>query len=135
MAAALRRIWAARPSPPWLLSLVGAAKPTLEAAEASLTPVSDIRLSAVVSTAPSARGAPFFDRQGGLVAVLAAPSGPPKRLAGVVLAEPHEAIGVPALKAFLGPAVEAEAAGNEGVGAAELARRMRGAIVAVYCAP
>ena len=41
-----------------VLSLAGANKPVLEAAEASLTPVGADRLSAVVSIAESARGAP-----------------------------------------------------------------------------
>ena len=117
-----------------VLSLAGANAPVLEAAEASLTPIAADRLSAVVSIDESARGAPLFDGQGGLVAILAATGGPPRRLGVVVLAEPHEAIGSGALKAFLGPAATAAASPAGAIGAAEIARQMRAAILPVYCA-
>ena len=68
-------------------------KTVLEASDANLAPISGTREAVVAALSKSARGAPAFDRQGALVAFVAPISAEPKRLGGVVLAEPHELVG------------------------------------------
>jgi len=105
----------------------------LEAADSPSAAMGEGRQGAVVALAASARGAPIFDRQGGLAGLVAPFAGAPKRRGGVVLAEPHETIGAEAMKGFVAFAEAPPPA--EPLGAAEIARRMRGAIVGVFCAP
>ena len=110
-----------------------AGKPALEAINATAAPLADGALAVVAALPVSARGAPVFDRQGGLVALVGPLNGAPKRRGAVILSEPHMAIGGATLQAFapLGPAPSA----GEPLSAADLARRLRAAIVGVYCAP
>lgn len=77
--------------------------------------------------APSASGAPLFDRQGRLVGFVARVEASPRR-AGVALAAPHAIIPASALGAG--------ASGEPGASltAAEIARLRRNAIVGVFCA-
>ena len=78
--------------------------------------------------APSASGAPLFDRQGRLVGFVAQVEASPRR-AGVALAAPHAVIPAFALGAGGGTA-EAGAS----LTAAEIARLRRHAIIGVFCA-
>jgi hypothetical protein len=109
-------------------------KTVLEASDANLAPISGTREAVVAALSKSARGAPAFDRQGALVAFVAPISAEPKRLGGVVLAEPHELVGAGAAEGLLTWA-NAEPAPAAPLGAADIARKMRGAITGVFCTP
>ena len=112
-----------------------AGKADLQTAEATLAPISGTRNALVASVSRSARGAPVFDHQARLVAIVAPIATEPRRLGAVVLAEPHELIGADALMSFV-PLLAAEpASAPPPLRAAEIARDTRGAIVGVYCAP
>jgi peptidoglycan hydrolase-like protein with peptidoglycan-binding domain len=112
----------------------GSGKSVLEASNATPMPVSATREAIVTALSKSARGAPAFDRQGALVAFVAPLSAGPKRLDGVVLAEPHELVGAGAAEGLVTWA-NAEPAPATPLGAAEIVREMRGAITGVFCAP
>ena len=112
----------------------GSGKTILEASDSNLAPISGTRQTVVTALSKSARGAPAFDRQGALVAFVAPLSGEPKRIGGVVLAEPHELVGANAAEGFVTWA-NADPAPGTPLGAAEIARKMRGAITGVFCAP
>ena len=112
----------------------GSGKTVLEASDASLAPISGTREAVVAALSKSARGAPAFDRQGALVAFVAPISAEPKRLGGVVLAEPHELVGADAAEGLVTWA-NAEPAPATPLGAADIARKMRGAITGVFCTP
>jgi peptidoglycan hydrolase-like protein with peptidoglycan-binding domain len=112
----------------------GLGKTVLEASDANLTPISGTREAIVTALSKSARGAPAFDRQGALVAFVAPLSAEPKRLDGVVLAEPHELVGAGAAEGLVTWA-SAEPAPAAPLGAADIARKMRGAITGVFCTP
>ncbi len=112
----------------------GSGKTVLEASDANLAPISGTREAVVAALSKSARGAPAFDRQGALVAFVAPISAEPKRLGGVVLAEPHELVGGGAAEGLVMWA-NAEPAPAAPMGAADIARKMRGAITGVFCTP
>jgi hypothetical protein len=112
----------------------GSGKSVLEASDATLTPVSGTRQEVVTALSKTARGAPAFDRQGALVAFVAPLSAEPKRLDGVVLAEPHQLVGAGAAEGLVTWA-NADPAPSAPLGAAEIAREMRGAITGIFCAP
>ena len=112
----------------------GSGKTVLEASDANLAPISGTREAVVAALSKSARGAPAFDRQGALVAFVAPISAEPKRLGGVVLAEPHELVGGGAAEGLVTWA-NAEPAPAAPMGAADIARKMRGAITGVFCTP
>ena len=82
---------------------------------------------AIGAFAPSASGAPLFDRQGRLVGFVARVEVSPRR-AGVALAAPHAIIPASAL----GVGAAGEAAGAN-LSAAEIARLRRSAILGVFC--
>ena len=112
-----------------------AGKADLQTAEATLTPISGTHNAVVASFSQSARGAPVFDRQARLVAIVAPIAAEPRRLGAVVLAEPHELIGAQALQSFVPLPAAEPALEPPPRRATEIARDMRGAIVGVYCAP
>jgi hypothetical protein len=112
----------------------GSGKTVLEASDANLEPISATRESIVTALSRSARGAPAFDRQGALVAFVAPMGAEPKRLGAVVLAEPHEVVGAGAAEGLFAWA-NADPAPAAPLGAAEIARKMRGAIIGVFCTP
>ena len=112
----------------------GLGKTVLEASDAKLAPISGTREAVVAALSKSARGAPAFDRQGALVAFVAPMSAEPKQLGGVVLAEPHELVGGGAAEGLVTWA-NAEPAPAAPMGAADIARKMRGAITGVFCTP
>ena len=70
-----------------------------------------------------------------LVAFVAPLSGEPKRLDGVVLAEPHELVSADAAEALVTWGKGRAAPDAPPLGAAEVVREMRGAIEGVYCTP
>ena len=104
------------------LSLRGGAKPVLAVSLARGAPGGEV----IGAFAPSASGAPLFDRQGGLVGFVARVEATPRR-AGVALEALHAII--PA--AALGAAAEA---GGASLTAAEIAKLRRNAILGVFCA-
>jgi peptidoglycan hydrolase-like protein with peptidoglycan-binding domain len=113
----------------------GAGNTVLETADASLMPISGTRNALVAALSMSARGAPVFDRQAGLISIVAPIRAETRRIGSVLLAQPHELIGIEALKTFVSlPGAEPDAA-KPPLRAAEIASEMRGAIVGVYCAP
>ena len=109
-------------------------KTILEASDSTLSPFSGNRQGVVTALSKSARGAPAFDRQGALVAFVAPLGSEPKRLGGVVLAEPHELVGADAAGGLVTWAT-AEPALGAPLGAVDIARKMRGAITGVFCGP
>src|SRR5271163_2509433 len=114
----------------------GLGKTVLEASDASLAPISGTREAVVAALSKSAQGAPAFDRQGALVAFVAPMSAEPKRLGGVVVAEPHELVGAGAAEGLVTWAnAEPAPAPATSMGAADIARKMRGAITGVFCVP
>jgi peptidoglycan hydrolase-like protein with peptidoglycan-binding domain len=112
----------------------GSGKTILEASDANLAPISGTRQAIVTALSKSARGAPAFDREGALVAFVAPLSAEPKRRGAVVLAEPHELVAAGAAEGLVTWA-NAEPAPGAPLGAAEIARKMRGAITGVFCTP
>jgi peptidoglycan hydrolase-like protein with peptidoglycan-binding domain len=119
-----------------VLSLAPGATPgkvVLEAAEAPSAAISPTRRAVVASLTAGGRGAPVFDRSGGLAAIVGPMAAPPKRFGAVTLAEPHELIAGAQLASFLDLGEAAPAA--ELLGASDIARKMRGAIVGIFCAP
>ncbi len=90
-----------------MLSLEPGATPgktTLEASAATPTPAGEGRQAILAALTKSASGAPVFDRKGALEALVAPIKDEPKRVAGVVLVEPHALIALDAIKRFLGQA-------------------------------
>jgi hypothetical protein len=118
-----------------VLSLIPApaGKVVLEASDADAQAVDTQRRSVVAALGLGARGAPVFDRQGGFAGMIAPLAGAPKKFGGVTLAEPHPLIESAALAVFAGLGESAPA--GEPLGVADIARRMRGAIVGVFCVP
>ena len=112
----------------------GTGKTILEASDANLAPIAGTRQAVVTALSKSARGAPAFDRQGALVAFVAPLSADPKRRGAVVLAEPHELVAAGAAEGLFAWA-NAEPTASAPLGAAEIARKMRGAITGVFCTP
>jgi hypothetical protein len=106
----------------------------LEVADGTLTLISGTRQAVVAGISTSGRGAPVFDRQAGLVSIVAPITAEPKRLGAVVLAEPHELIGAEALRSFIPLANAEPASGRPLLSAADIASQMRGALVGIYCA-
>jgi hypothetical protein len=104
----------------------GAPKPTLAVSLARGAPGGAGKV--IGAFAPSASGAPLFDRRGGLVGFVAASPASPFR-AGVALDAPHAIIPASAL----GAAGSAGGAGGASLTAAEIARLRRSAIVGVFC--
>jgi peptidoglycan hydrolase-like protein with peptidoglycan-binding domain len=112
-----------------------ASKAVLEVGDAMLAPVSGTGQTIVVALSKSAQGAPAFDRQGALAAFVAPLGAAPKRLDGVVLAEPHEVVGAQAAEGLATWSNAAAAPDAAPLGAADIARKMQGAIAGVFCTP
>jgi len=89
------------------------------------------RASLVVSAAATARGAPILNGRGELLGVLGAMKTPPRKIGGVAIAEPREAIAGATLKAFL---ADGRPAAGAPMTAPELARRFGARALAVTCA-
>ena len=119
-----------------VLSLAPGATPgktTLEASAATPTPAGEGRQAIVAALTKSASGAPAFDRKGALEGLVAPIKGEPKRVAGVVLAEPHALIALDAIKRFLGATGAEAPAEAPDLGAGEIAREKRALIVKIVC--
>ena len=114
-----------------VLSLSPGGKGSLQAANASFDKGPPPMI--VASLTVTARGAPAFDRAGGLIGFVAPLKSPPTRLGAVTIAEPHATIGAASAEALGVKFVPAAAA--EPLGAADIARQMRVAVVGVFCAP
>jgi hypothetical protein len=112
-----------------------AGKTALEASAATPTPAGEGRQAIVAALTKSASGAPAFDRQGALAAIVAPINGEPRRLAGVVLAEPHALIALAAIERFLGRTGAEAPAPAVALGVGEIAREERAAIVKIVCRP
>ena len=107
-------------------------KPALQASEAALTPLGEGMASLMVAVSgESARGAPAFDAEGRLVAMLAPLSAPPRRVGAVAIAEPRAAFGVEVLAPLVGASSQS---GGGTLSAGEIAKKFRARIVAVRCA-
>jgi peptidoglycan hydrolase-like protein with peptidoglycan-binding domain len=113
----------------------GAGKSVLEVGDATLATPSETSQTIVGSLSNSAQGAPAFDRQGALAAFVAPLGAEPNRRDGVVLTEPHAAVAARAAASFANWSNAAAAADAAPMGAAEIGRRMRGAILGVFCTP
>lgn len=107
---------------------------TLEASVATLMP-GDGASTLVAALAKSASGAPVFDRKGDLAALVASINGEPGRIAGVALVQPHAAIAADAIARFLGPSGVSAPAQGPDLGAGDIAREKRAALVPIVCRP
>jgi hypothetical protein len=105
-------------------------KSLLEVSRGDWTSAGD-RASLLVSAAATARGAPVLNGRGELVGVLGASKAPSRKIGGVILAEPREAISGAALKAFL---AEGQPAPGAPMSAPELARKLGARALGVTCA-
>jgi hypothetical protein len=103
----------------------------LVASSASFTG-GDARPVVTAAMDKGASGGPAFDRNGGLVGLVAPIVGEPKRVGNVALASPHLLIAPEALRAFLG---DSELGSEEAasLSAGDIAARERKALVAVFC--
>ncbi len=110
---------------------LGFAGSRLAMSPASLTG-DEARPAVFVAVETSAGGGPLFDRQGGLVGLIAPLAGEPKRVAGVALAASHPIIAPDVIRAFLGAGDSAPASAAE-LSAGDIALREREALVAVFC--
>ncbi|MGD1036996.1 MAG: peptidoglycan-binding domain-containing protein [Roseiarcus sp.] len=110
-------------------------KTTLEANAATPTPAGEGGQTIVAALTNAASGAPAFDRKGDLAALVAPIKGEPKRVAGVVLAEPHALIALDAIKRFLGEGGAAALPDAADLAAGEIARQKRASIVKIVCRP
>jgi hypothetical protein len=91
--------------------------------------------SLLASLPKSGGGSPVFDRQGDLVAIVAASMGETKLVAGVAPLAPHRAIEAEQIKTFLALTGEAPAkvANAAPLGAGEIAAAKRALVVAISC--
>jgi peptidoglycan hydrolase-like protein with peptidoglycan-binding domain len=90
--------------------------------------------SLLASLSKNARGAPVFDRTGGLAAMIAQSPGEPKLVAGVAPTAPHGAIGADQIQRFLSLTPNSSAiASAPPLGAGELAAAERAQVVAISC--
>ncbi len=110
-----------------------AGKTTLEASAATPTPAGEGRQAIVAALTKSASGAPAFDRRGALEALVAPIKGEPRRVAGVVLAEPHALIALDTIERFLGRTGAEASAEAPDIGAGEIAREKRASVVKIVC--
>jgi hypothetical protein len=109
----------------------GAGKAVLEAGDATLATPPFV----IAALSKSARGAPVFDRAGALVGLIAPTAAEPRRVGGVILAEPHRLIGARSAGDFLPATAGAAAADLPALGASDIARQMRASIAGIYCTP
>ncbi len=110
-------------------------KTTLEASAATPTPAGEGRQAILAALTKSASGAPVFDRKGALEALVAPIKSEPRRVAGVVLVEPHALIAGDAIKRFLGQTGAEAPAEAPALGAGEIAREKRALVVKIVCRP
>jgi hypothetical protein len=91
--------------------------------------------SLLASLPKSGGGSPVFDRQGDLVAIVAASIGETKLVAGVAPLAPHRAIEAEQIKTFLALTGDApaKAANAAPLGAGEIAAAKRALVVAISC--
>jgi peptidoglycan hydrolase-like protein with peptidoglycan-binding domain len=83
---------------------------------------------------PGAAGAPVLDRAGRLLGLVARLPAQPRLVAGVLPPLTHPLVGLPALKAFLGPDARTAPAGDAPpLTAGAVAGRFAGAVVGVRC--
>jgi peptidoglycan hydrolase-like protein with peptidoglycan-binding domain len=96
---------------------------------------SETHPSLLAPLAKSAGGSPVFDRNGGLVAIIAQSIGDPKLVAGVAPLAPHKAIGVADIQRFLSLTSEAPSKAGEDAprGAGQIAAAERPYVVAISC--
>jgi hypothetical protein len=89
----------------------------------------------LASLSNNARGAPVFDRKGGLVAMIAQSPGEPKLVAGTAPTAVHGMIGADQIQRFLSlaPDASAKTAGDASLGAGQIAAAERGFVVAISC--
>jgi len=106
-------------------------KSLLEVSRGDWTPAAGDRASLLVSAAVTARGAPVLNGRGELLGVLEATKSPPRKIGGVTIAEPREAIAGAALKAFL---AEGPPAAGASMSAPEIARKLGSRALGVTCA-
>jgi len=121
-----------------VLSLEPGATPekiSLQASAATPTPAGGGGQAIVAALTQSASGAPAFDRKGDLEALVAPIKGEPKRVAGVVLAEPHALIALDAIRRFLGEGGAAALPDASDLAAGEIASAKRASIVKIVCRP
>jgi hypothetical protein len=111
--------------------VLGFAGQRLAASAASFASV-DARPAIVAAVEASGGGGPVFDRQGGLVGLVAPVEGAPKRIGGVALAASHAVITADAIRAFLG-ANETTNADAGVLSAGDIAAREKEALLAVFC--
>jgi peptidoglycan hydrolase-like protein with peptidoglycan-binding domain len=94
----------------------------------------DTHPSLLASFSKNARGAPVFDRMGGLAAMIAQAPGDPKLVAGVAPMAPHGAISAEQIQRFLAMAPDGSAkAAASPLGAGQLAAVKRSQVVAISC--
>jgi hypothetical protein len=93
------------------------------------------RPSLLASLPKTAGGSPVFDRNGGLVALIAQSIGDPKLVAGVAPLAPHRVIGAAEMQRFLALTSDApaKAAPEASRGAGEIAAAERPYVVAISC--
>jgi hypothetical protein len=111
--------------------VLGFAGQRLAASAASFASV-DAPPAIVAAVEASGGGEPVFDRQGGLVGLVAPIEGAPKRIGGVALAASHAVITADAVRAFLG-ANETTNAEAGALSAGDIAAREKEALLAVFC--
>jgi hypothetical protein len=89
----------------------------------------------LASLSKNARGAPVFDRKGGLVAIIAQSAGESKLVAGIAPTAVHAMIGVGQIQRFLSltPDSASRSAGDALLGAGQIAAAERGNVVAISC--
>ena len=110
-------------------------KPSLQASAATPTPIGGGGQAILAALTKSASGAPAFDRKGDLEALVAPIKDEPKRVAGVVLAEPHALIALDAIKRLIGEGGVAALPEAADLGAGEIASAKRASIVTIVCRP
>jgi Putative peptidoglycan binding domain len=89
----------------------------------------------LASLSKNARGAPVFDRKGGLVAMIAQSPGEPRLVAGIAPTAVHGMIEVDQIQRFLSltPDSSAKTAGDASLGAGQIAAAERAYVVAISC--
>jgi Putative peptidoglycan binding domain len=89
----------------------------------------------LASLSKNARGAPVFDRKGGLVAIIAQSAGEPRLVAGVAPTAVHGMIGADQIERFLSltPDSTTRPTGDAPLGAGQIAAAERGNVVAISC--
>jgi hypothetical protein len=92
------------------------------------------RPTLLASLSRSAQGAPVFDREGALVALIASSLAEPKLVAGVAPTALHGIIDAEQIQRFLSLAPDSSgAAGESPLGAGQIAAAERGSVVAISC--